>query len=261
MSDAAPLVALVPLASVATLRCERLVKRYGGLLATDDVSLSLTRGQIHGLIGPNGAGKTTLIKQLAGELRPDSGRIILGNTDITLLPTQARARMGLARSYQITSIFHGFTVLENVMLAVQAQQGHSFRFWQSVRSDARLIKPAMAAIERVGLADKAHTLVEAMAHGEHRQIELAMVLAAQPSVLLLDEPMAGMSQAEAQTMTALLASLKSDYSILLIEHDMQAVFALAETISVLVYGKILMQGTPEQVKQDPTVREAYLGEE
>lgn len=245
----------------ALLHTKNLVKRYGGLLATDDVSLALAHGQIHALIGPNGAGKTTLIKQLAGELRPDSGSVYLGNTDVTGLPTATRARMGLARSYQITSIFHGFTVLENVMLAVQAQQGHSFRFWQPVHSDTRLTQSAMAAIERVGLAAKAHTVVDAMAHGEHRQIELAMVLAAQPRVLLLDEPMAGMSQAESEAMTALLASLKPDYGMLLIEHDMQAVFALADTVSVLVYGKVLMQGTPEQVKNDPAVREAYLGEE
>ncbi len=244
----------------ALLRSDALVKRYGGLLATDGVSLELFGGQIHALIGPNGAGKTTLIKQLAGELRPDSGRIFLNNKDITALPTPDRARMGLARSYQITSIFHGFTVLENVMLAVQAQQGHSFKFWQAVHSDKRLIEPAMAVIERVGLATKAHAQVDTMAHGEHRQIELAMVLAAKPQVLLLDEPMAGMSQLEAETMTALLASLKPDFGMLLIEHDMQAVFALADAVSVLVYGKVLMQGTPEQVKNDATVREAYLGE-
>ncbi len=242
------------------LRTENLVKRYGGLLATDDVSLSLVHGQIHALIGPNGAGKTTLIKQLAGELCPDSGQVYLGNTNVTTLPTEDRARMGLARSYQITSIFRGFTVLENVMLSVQAQQGHSFRFWQSVHSDKRLTEAALTSIERVGLIAKAHTVVDAMAHGEHRQIELAMVLAAQPRVLLLDEPMAGMSQLEAEAMTALLASLKPDYGMLLIEHDMQAVFALADTVSVLVYGKVLMQGTPAQVKNDPAVREAYLGE-
>ncbi len=245
----------------ALLHTKNLVKRYGGLLATDDVSLNLEHGQIHALIGPNGAGKTTLIKQLAGELRPDSGHVYLGDTDVTTLPTEIRARMGLARSYQITSIFHGFTVLENVMLTVQAQQGHSFRFWQPVHSDKRLTQSAMEAVERVGLGAKAHTVVDAMAHGEHRQIELAMVLAAQPRVLLLDEPMAGMSQAESEAMTALLASLKSDYGMLLIEHDMQAVFALADKVSVLVYGKVLMQGTPAQVKNDPAVREAYLGEE
>ncbi len=245
--------------STALLRTEHLVKRYGGLLATDDVSLSLNHGQIHALIGPNGAGKTTLIKQLAGELQPDSGRIFLGNRDVTALTTDQRARAGLARSYQITSIFRGFTALENVMLAVQAQQGHSFGAWQSVTRDARLIAPAEAALARVGLADKQHLLVDAMAHGAHRQIELAMVLAAQPTVLLLDEPMAGMSQAESEQMTTLLASLKADYGIVLIEHDMQAVFALADTVSVLVYGRIIMQGTPEQVKNDPAVRNAYLG--
>jgi branched-chain amino acid transport system ATP-binding protein len=245
----------------AVLRTQALVKRYGGLLATDSVSLTLFAGQIHALIGPNGAGKTTLIKLLAGELRPDSGQIYLAEQAITHLPVDRRARMGLARSYQITSIFRGFTVLENVMLAVQAQQGHSFKFWQPVHSSKRLTQPAWAAIERVGLADKAHTLVDAMAHSEHRQIELAMVLAAQPKVLLLDEPLAGMSQSEAQAMTELLASLKSDYAMLLIEHDMQAVFALADSVSVLVYGKVLMQGTPEQIKHDPEVRKAYLGEQ
>jgi branched-chain amino acid transport system ATP-binding protein len=243
------------------LRTDALVKRYGGLLATDDVSLNLYHGQIHALIGPNGAGKTTLIKQLAGEIRPDSGRVFLQDLDVTDLPCDTRARRGLARSYQITSVIHDFTALENVMLAVQAQQGHSFRFWQSVHADKRLTAPAMAMLERVGLADKAHTPASAMAHGEHRQIELAMALAAQPKVLLLDEPLAGTSPVEAEAMTALLASLKNDYAILLIEHDMQAVFALADTVSVLVYGKVLMQGAPEQVKQSAAVREAYLGEE
>jgi branched-chain amino acid transport system ATP-binding protein len=243
------------------LRTDALVKRYGGLLATDAVSLDLYHGQIHALIGPNGAGKTTLIKQLAGEIRPDSGRIFLNELDVTDLPCDARARRGLARSYQITSVIHDFTALENVMLAVQAQQGHSFRFWQSVHTDKRLTAPAMAMLERVGLADKAHTPANVMAHGEHRQIELAMALAAQPKVLLLDEPLAGTSPVEAEAMTALLASLKNDYAILLIEHDMQAVLALADTVSVLVYGKVLMQGTPAEVKNDAAVRQAYLGEE
>jgi branched-chain amino acid transport system ATP-binding protein len=242
------------------LRTEALVKRYGGLLATDAVSLNLFHGQIHALIGPNGAGKTTLIKQLAGEIRPDSGRVFLDDLDVTDLPCDARARLGLARSYQITSVIHDFTALENVMLAVQAQKGHSFRFWQSVHTDARLTSPAMAILERVGLADKAYTRANAMAHGEHRQIELAMALAAKPKVLLLDEPLAGTSHIEAEAMTALLASIKNDYAILLIEHDMQAVFALADTVSVLVYGKVLMQGIPDAVKRDPAVREAYLGE-
>ncbi len=246
--------------NLSALRCQRLVKRYGGLLATDSVSLALNQGQVHALIGPNGAGKTTLIKLLTGEIVADSGEVFLAQKDVSALRSDARARLGLARSYQITSIFPGFTVLENVMLAVQAQQGHSFRFWQAALRDKRLTAPAMAAIERVGLAQKAHSCVDAMAHGEHRQIELAMVLAAQPQVLLLDEPMAGMSQAESETMTTLLAGLKPDFAILLIEHDMQAVFALADTVSVLVYGKVLMQGTPEQVKQDAAVRQAYLGE-
>jgi branched-chain amino acid transport system ATP-binding protein len=243
------------------LRTDALVKRYGGLLATDNVSLSLYHGQIHALIGPNGAGKTTLIKQLAGEISPDTGRVFLNEIDVTDLPCDARARRGLARSYQITSVIQDFTALENVMLAVQAQQGHSFRFWQSVHTDSRLTAPAMAMLERVGLAGKAHTPANAMAHGEHRQIELAMALAAQPKVLLLDEPLAGTSPVEAEAMTALLASLKKDYAILLIEHDMQAVFALADTVSVLVYGKVLMQGTPAEIKNDAAVRQAYLGEE
>ncbi len=243
------------------LRTDALVKRYGGLLATDAVSLELYHGQIHALIGPNGAGKTTLIKQLAGEIRPDSGRIFLDDLDVTDLTCDTRARRGLARSYQITSVIHDLTALENVMLAVQALQGHSFRFWQSVHADKCLTAPAMAMLERVGLANKAHAPANAMAHGEHRQIELAMALAAQPKVLLLDEPLAGTSPVEAEAMTTLLASLKNDYAILLIEHDMQAVFALADTVIVLFYGKVLMQGTPEQIKQSAAVREAYLGEE
>lgn len=250
-----------PQALQPLLQARNLVKRYGGLLATDDVSLSVTHGQIHALIGPNGAGKTTLIKQLSGELQPNSGQVYLAGQDVTSFNTAARARMGLARSYQITSIFPGFTVLENVMLAVQAQQGHSFVAWQTVHSDKTLTQPALEVLERVGLHAKANHRVDAMAHGEHRQIELAMALAAKPKVLLLDEPMAGMSQAESEHMTTLLASLKQDYGMILIEHDMQAVFALADVVSVLVYGKVVMHGTPQQVKHDPAVRAAYLGDE
>jgi branched-chain amino acid transport system ATP-binding protein len=246
---------------VSHLEVSGLVKRFGGLLATDHLSLTIERGELHAVIGPNGAGKTTLINQLGGDILPDEGRIVLDGRDITREPPFVRARAGLGRSFQITSVFLDFTVLQNTALAVQAHAGHSFRFWRPADREPALVKPAMAALERVGLADRARMPVAALAHGERRQLEIAMVLATGAELLLLDEPMAGMSQVESEAVVTLLRSLKGEHSILLVEHDMDAVFALADRISVLVYGHPVATGTPEAIRNDPEVREAYLGEQ
>ena len=243
------------------LQVEHLVKRYGGLLATDDLSLSLQAGELHAIIGPNGAGKTTLIGQLGGEARPDSGRITFDGHDITLLPAAQRALRGLARSFQITSVFPEFTVLENVALAMQAHCGHSFGFWTPVLQQAELVEPAQRAIDQAGLRHRSGSPVAELAHGERRQLELAMVLVAKPKLLLLDEPMAGMSHQESGKVVELLASLKGHYTILLIEHDMDAVFALADRISVLVNGRIVASDTPAAIRVNEQVRMAYLGDE
>lgn len=245
----------------ARLVVKNLVKRYGGLLATDHVSLELETGRIHVVIGPNGAGKSTLIGQLSGEIPPNSGSIEMDGRDITCMPVHLRSLAGLKRSYQITSVLPQFTALENVMLAVQAHQGHSFRFWQPAHQQDALLKPALAALQDVGLQGHAHTPAGTLAHGQQRQLELAMVLAVQPRVLLLDEPMAGMSLAESRAMTEVLQRLRPHYAILLVEHDMEAVFSLADQISVLVYGRCIASGSPEEIRNNEEVRQAYLGEE
>ncbi|MFA7680805.1 MAG: branched-chain amino acid ABC transporter ATP-binding protein/permease [Pigmentiphaga sp.] len=249
------------LADTARLSAQHLVKRYGGLLATDDVSLDLQTGHVHAVIGPNGAGKSTLIGQLSGEIAPDSGTIRLDDRDITQLPVHARSLLGLMRSYQITSVFSEFTALENVMLAVQAQQGHSFRCWQPASRQASLREPALSAMREAGLSAYADTPAGVLAHGQQRQLELAMVLAGKPRLLLLDEPMAGMSQAESQQLIEVLARLRQRYAILLVEHDMDAVFSLADQVSVLVYGRCIATGTPTEIRQNEAVRQAYLGDE
>ncbi len=246
---------------MATLSARKLVKRFGGLLATDDVNLDLETGRIHALIGPNGAGKSTLIAQLSGELAPDAGEILLDGKDITRLPVHARSLEGLMRSYQLTSVLPEFTAIENVMLSVQARQGHSFRFWKPVTGQATLRDPAMAALAEAGLVQAADTPAGELAHGQQRQLELAMVLAGEPRILLLDEPMAGMSQSESREMTQVLSRLRERYAVLLVEHDMEAVFSLADDVSVLVYGRCIATGTPAEIRNDPEVRKAYLGEE
>ena len=245
----------------AALQVEQLVKRFGGLVATDHLSLALQPGELHAIIGPNGAGKTTLISQLCGELAPDEGRIVLDGQDVTALPPFRRSQLGLGRSYQITSVFPEFSVLQNVSLAVQAHAGHSFRFWRAARDETALTEPARAVIEQVGLADQAQRRVGALSHGQRRQLEIAMTLATRPKLLLLDEPMAGMSHAESEGVVALLRTLKGRYTILLVEHDMDAVFALADRITVLVYGRAIASGTPEEIRASAQVREAYLGDE
>jgi branched-chain amino acid transport system ATP-binding protein len=243
------------------LQVVNLRKSFGALKATDGVDLEIREGETHAVIGPNGAGKTTFIAQLAGNLRPDTGRIHFAGEDITALPAHRRARKGLARSFQITSIYREFSVLDNVALAVQAHAGHSFRFWSAAREDDRLRAPARAVLETVGLQEKMNVLAGNLAHGEQRQLEVAMVLATTPRLLLLDEPMAGMGTDESRRMIGLLSSLKRKQTIVLVEHDMDAVFRLADRISVLVYGRIIATGSPEQIRMNEEVRRAYLGED
>lgn len=243
------------------LKVNNLVKKFGGLTATDDLNFSLREGEIHAVIGPNGAGKTTFIHQLAGEIAPTSGSILLEGQDVTRLPIHKRALAGMGRSYQISSVFKSYSVLQNVMLSVQAAQGSSFKFWKPVMSDKRLLDPAIAILEKTDLLRQANVLVGNLAHGVMRQLEIAMALAMEPQVLLLDEPMAGMSHSESGEIVKLLASLKGKYSIVLIEHDMDAVFSLADRISVLVYGHVIACGTPVEIRQSKEVRDAYLGDE
>ena len=245
----------------ALLRIEALSKRFGGVVASDEITLAVPKGELHAIIGPNGAGKTTLIGQLAGELRPDSGHIYFANLDITALPAWRRSQLGLARSFQITSLFPDFSVADNVALAVQAHAGHSFHFWRDARSEPSLRDPARAVLARLSLADRADVLVSRLSHGEHRQLELAVALAPRPRLLLLDEPMAGIGPEESARMVETLRELKGELTILLIEHDMEAVFALADRITVLVYGRIIASGTPAAIRADEKVREAYLGEQ
>jgi branched-chain amino acid transport system ATP-binding protein len=242
------------------LAVEDLYKAFGALKATDHVSLDVRAGETHAIIGPNGAGKTTLISQLSGTLRPDSGRIRFGGEDVTHLTAAARSHKGLARSFQITSIYRDFSALDNVALAVQAHAGHSFRFWRDARRDPALRDPARAILEEVGLGARADVLAANLAHGEQRQLEVAMVLATKPRLMLLDEPVAGMGVEESQRMVEFLARFKGRQTIILVEHDMDAVFSLADRISVLVYGRVIATGTPAEIRANPDVRSAYLGE-
>jgi branched-chain amino acid transport system ATP-binding protein len=244
----------------ALLEVEDLTKRFGGVVASDRISLALNHGELHAIIGPNGAGKTTLIGQLTGEIAPDAGSVRFDGRDITALPVYRRSAIGLARSFQITSLFVDFTALDNVALAVQAHAGHSFRFWRNARVDAALREPARAALASVGLAERADAAAADLSHGERRQLEIAMALATKPRMLLLDEPMAGMGPEESVRLIENLRRLKGGVTILLIEHDMDAVFALADRISVLVYGRIIASGDPAAIRADPVVRQAYLGE-
>ena len=245
----------------AILEIDALTKRFGGVLASDGISLALRRGELHALIGPNGAGKTTLIGQLTGEIAPDEGRIRFDARDITALPAYRRSQLGLARSFQIASLFPDFTALDNVALAVQAHAGHSFRFWRDARRECELRGPAGDALMHAGLAERADVAVTELSHGERRQLEIAMALAVRPRLLLLDEPMAGMGPEKSARLVEMLRQLKGRITILLVEHDMDAVFALADRISVLVYGRIIASGAPAAIRADAAVREAYLGEE
>ena len=243
------------------LRVERLAKSFGGIVATDELTLSIPEGELHAVIGPNGAGKTTLIAQLSGQLVPDSGRIYFGGSDITGVSMPSRSLLGLARSFQITSLFLDLSVLDNVALAVQAHAGHSFHFWRNARREPELRDPARAALSRVGLTTRADLPASALSHGEHRQLELGMALASRPRMLLLDEPMAGLGPEESARMVSMLRDLKKELTILLVEHDMEAVFALADRITVLVYGRVIASGKPEDIRNNAQVRDAYLGEQ
>ena len=238
-----------------------LSKHFGGIVATDSLDLDVKEGEIHAVIGPNGAGKTTLIAQLSGMLRPDSGTIRFAGADITRLAAPARCRRGLARSFQITSILKDFTCLGNVALAIQARAGHSFRFWRAAGEDARLREPAGRVLEQVGLAARAGVTAAHLSHGEQRQLEIAVALATGPKMLLLDEPTAGMGGDETARMVETLRGLKGAHTLLLIEHDMNAVFALADHITVLVYGRAIATGLPEEIRANTEVRQAYLGED
>ena len=245
----------------AVLRIQNLTKNFGGLRVTDDVTLDVMPGELHAVIGPNGAGKTTLINQISGLLAPDAGTIMFAGEDVTTMPVAGRAQRGLARSFQITSILPRFSVLENVALAVQARRGTSFRFFGHAADEEELNAPALAALAQVGLAERADAPAGELSHGEKRALELAIALAMEPKLLLLDEPMAGTGHDETERLVAVLRSLKGRFPMVLVEHDMTAVFALADRISVLIYGRILASGPPAQVRADPQVVTAYLGEE
>src|ERR1700683_217808 len=243
------------------LKVDGLTKRFGGVVAADGIRLEIPSGEFHAIIAPNAAGKTTLIGLLAGEISPQGGSIQFDDRDISALPVYSRSLLGIARSFQITSLFGGFTALDNVALAVQAHSGHSFQFWDSARRDDALRKPALETLSGVGLEARSGVQIDKLSHGEQRQLEIAMALATKPQLLLLDEPMAGMGPEESARMVDMLRKLKGSVTILLIEHDMEAVFALADRITVLVYGRVIASGAPAAVRNDPAVREAYLGEQ
>jgi len=243
------------------LEVRGLTKRFGGLVATDSLDLDVARNELHAVIGPNGAGKTTLIAQLAGTLAPDAGAIALDGADVTRRSAHSRVASGIARSYQVTNVFRGFSALENAALAVQACAGSSFRFFRPVRTETALLDEARALLSRVGLADRADVPAGELAHGEQRQLEIALALASRPRLLLLDEPMAGVGPDESERLVALIGELKGSATIVLVEHDMDVVFRLADRISVLVYGRLLATGTPAEIRANADVRQAYLGSE
>lgn len=243
------------------LRTENLCKSFGALKASSDVSLDLRAGEIHALIGPNGAGKSTLIKQIAGNFRPDSGRVELLGRDVTALDTVARTRMGLGRTFQISALAMEYTVLQNAVLGALGGQGRVFRFFRNVMKDPALLAVARDALERVGLADAADRRTADLSHGQRRQLEVAVALTLKPKLFLMDEPMAGLGADGSHRLTGFLDGLRQEAPILLVEHDMDAVFALADRISVLVYGQIIATGTAAEIRANAEVRRAYLGEE
>lgn len=243
------------------LRIESLSKRFGAVQATDDVSLELVAGEVHGLIGPNGAGKTSLVGQISGAIRPDSGRILFAGDDITRCAQHERVRRGLARSFQITRLFKGFSALENIAMAVQARSGTSLSFWRPVSNETALRDQAFELLEDIGLGARAQVRADQLSHGEQRTLEVGLALATRPRLLLLDEPMAGSGPEESERMSALIERIRRQVSILLIEHDVDAVFRLADRVSVLVYGRIIASDLPEVIRRDPNVISAYLGDE
>lgn len=238
-----------------------LIKRFGAVQASNNFSLEVAQGELHALIGPNGASKTTALNQLCGELVPDAGRIFFDGRQITRMPVYRRAQLGLARSYQITSVFEHLTVRENLSLAIQAHKGHSFRFWKKAVDDPVIRQAVLQATARVGLEKRANMQAANLSHGEKRQMEVGMLLAGHPKMLLMDEPYAGMGPGGAVELTKLIRKLKTEFTILLVEHDMGAVFSLADRITVLVYGQTIATGTPQEIRANPEVRQAYLGDE
>jgi branched-chain amino acid transport system ATP-binding protein len=245
----------------ALLRVDGLFKHFGGVIATEHVDLSVSEGEMHALIGPNGAGKTTLIHQLSGALRADGGRIVFAERDITRASLHQRVHLGVARSHQITSIFRGATVVHNLALAVLARSGSSLRFWRPLARETALFEEARARARQAGLGGRENMIAGRLAHGEQRQLEVGLALATRARLLLLDEPMAGLGPEESQRMVALIAALKGSITLLLVEHDMDAVFRLADRISVLDSGRIIATGTPDAIRNDAEVRRAYLGED
>jgi branched-chain amino acid transport system ATP-binding protein len=243
------------------LELRNLSKHFGGVVATDDVSLAVAQGEVHALIGPNGAGKTTLIGQVSGTLRPDRGEVLFEGRAVTRLAPHERVRAGLARSYQITSIFRASTVLDNLALAVQARSGSSFSFWRPVRAETALFDEARAIAGDIGLAGRESALAGSLAHGEQRALEVGLALATRPRLVLLDEPMAGMGPEDSQRMIALIQRIRARVTVLLVEHDMDAVFRLADRISVLVNGRLVASGAPQAIRANAEVRKAYLGDE
>ena len=243
------------------LQIKDLVKRFGGLVATDHANLVVHAGEVHALIGPNGAGKTTLIHQVSGALQSDSGSLVFDEADLSRLSMHSRVALGLARSYQITNVYRKFSVLDNIALAIQARSGSSLSFLRAFSRERQVFDQARDVIERVGLADRVSEIALNLAHGEQRRLELGLALATNPKLLLLDEPMAGMGPEESEAMVALLEKVRLDTTLMLVEHDMDAVFRLADRISVLVYGRVVATGTPDEIRRDPEVRKAYLGEE
>jgi branched-chain amino acid transport system ATP-binding protein len=247
--------------SEVLLSAKNLTKRFGGLAAVNDVSVDLQRNHIHAVIGPNGAGKSTLTNLLSGDLPPTSGSVQLGGQDVTGWNPEKISRQGLGRSYQKTNIFLPFTVWDNVRLAAQSRQPHAARWFSRATDFVAVNARATRAIELSGLENRKNAMAGAISHGEQRQLEIAMTLATEPQVLLLDEPLAGMGVAEAERMVTLLLALKKDHGILLVEHDMDAVFTLADRLTVMVDGKVIASGTPAQIRADAGVQAAYLGEE
>ena len=243
------------------LRVRGLTKRFGGVIACDNLDLDIGSGELHALIGPNGAGKTTTIAQLAGELSQSSGTIHFDGVEISRLSTPQRVQVGLARTFQITQMLPDFTVETSVALAVQIRRGSNFRFWKDVHYDLSLREPARQYLAECGLAQRADELVGDLAYGEQRQLEIGMALATEPRLLLLDEPLAGMGSVKSRNMIELLQRLKGRLTILLVEHDVEAVFALADRVSVLVYGRCIASGQADEIRLNSEVRTAYLGEE
>ena len=247
--------------SELALQTVNLVKRFGGILATDRLNLDVKKGELHAVIGPNGAGKTTLISQISGMLQPDEGVINLNGRNITRTSMHARSHFGLARSFQVTSVFKDFSCVENIALAIQAHSGHSFNMFKTTASDTKVNQEASRILSEVGLSEYEKTPAGSLAHGEQRQLEMGIVLATQPSVLLLDEPMAGMGAEDSTRMIAYLNTLKGKYTILLVEHDMDAVFSLADTITVMVFGSAIASGNPASIRRNERVQKAYLGDD